>query len=410
MTRAPVAILFDADGVLQRPREGFADRLAARLDVEEPGQLLQEIFAAEVPALVGGIALREAIEPVLTRWGRAELVDDVLQVWFEIEVDAVVIAAVARLRAAGVRVSLATNQGSDRCAYMRRTLGYDGLFDDQYYSCELGLAKPDPAFFTTILGRLRLTPGEVLFIDDNEANVQAALSVGLRASLFPPHQSVALAGILEANGLVLPAPRAAIEENAMLDLKEELHRKLEAGRATLRAKLEGLGEYDLRRPMTPTGTNLLGLVKHLAGLEYLNFGEAFGRPAPERLSWVDDGSIWQGADMWARPEESSEYITGLYRRACAHADGVIAALGLDAPGLMAHWPEDRRNVTLGFLLVRMVSETAEHAGHADIVRELIDGRGGPDQDMLDEEGWRDHVAGVRAAAEAFLDPEGRSRP
>jgi hypothetical protein len=88
--------------------------------------------------------------------------------------------------------------------------------------------------------------------------------------------------------------------------------------------------------MTPTGTNLLGLVKHLAGLEYLYLGESFGYPAPETMSWIEDGSIWEGADMWAKPDESSEYMTGLYRRACAHADGVIAALDLEAPGSVAH--------------------------------------------------------------------------
>jgi hypothetical protein len=184
-------------------------------------------------------------------------------------------------------------------------------------------------------------------------------------------------------------------------LKEELHRKLQACRDVLLSKLEGLSEYDRRRPMTPTGTNLLGLVKHLAGVEYLYLGEAFGRPAPERMSWFDDGSIWQGADMWARPDESSEYIIGLYLRACAHADRVIAALDLEAPGSVAHWPADRRDTTLGVLLIRMVAETAQHAGHADIVRELIDGKGGPDQDAFDESAWREYVAQVRAAADAF---------
>ncbi|HEV2374868.1 MAG TPA: DinB family protein, partial [Streptosporangiaceae bacterium] len=178
----------------------------------------------------------------------------------------------------------------------------------------------------------------------------------------------------------------------MSDLKDELHRKLQASRATLLSKLDNLGEYDRRRPMTPTGTNLLGLVKHLAGLEYGYLGESFGRPAPETLSWVEDGSIWQGADMWATSGESSEYIIGLYRRACAHADDVIASLDLEAPGSVAHWPEDRRNTTLGVLLIRMVAETAQHAGHADIVRELIDGTGGPDQDALDEPTWREYVA------------------
>jgi len=187
----------------------------------------------------------------------------------------------------------------------------------------------------------------------------------------------------------------------VLDFKAELHRKLQASRAVLLSKLDDLSEYDRRRPLTPTGTNLLGLVKHLAGLEYLYLGECFGYPAPERMSWIDDGSIWQGADMWATPDESSEYITGLYRRACAHADGVVGALDLDAPGSVPHWPAGRRDTTLGVLLIRMVSETAQHAGQADIVRELIDGKGGPDQGDIDAATWRDYHAQIQAAADTF---------
>ena len=199
--------------------------------------------------------------------------------------------------------------------------------------------------------------------------------------------------------------------SAVSDLKAELHRKLQASRAVLLSKLENLSEYDRRRPMTPTGTNLLGLVKHLAGLEYGYLGEAFGCPALESMSWIEDGSIWQGADMWAKPDESSEYITGLYRRACAHADGVIGVLGLEASGSVAHWPEDRRDTTLGVLLLRMVAETAQHAGHADIVRELIDGRGGPDQDDIDEPTWREYITQVQTAASTFLTgPEVQPRP
>jgi Protein of unknown function (DUF664) len=192
------------------------------------------------------------------------------------------------------------------------------------------------------------------------------------------------------------------------DLKEELQRKLQASRTALLSRLDGLTEYDLRRPMTPTGTNLLGLVKHLAGLEYGYLGGSFGRPAPETLSWVEDGSIWQGADMWAEPGESSEYTTGLYRRACAHADQTIAALDLDSPGSVAHWPPDRRDTTLGVLLIRMVAETAQHAGHADIMRELIDGKGGPDHDAIDESSWQEYLAQVQAAADVFA--AGPARP
>ncbi|HSU36998.1 MAG TPA: DinB family protein [Propionibacteriaceae bacterium] len=186
----------------------------------------------------------------------------------------------------------------------------------------------------------------------------------------------------------------------MTDLKAELHRKLEAARTSLLAQVDGLSEYDRRRPMTPTGTNLLGLIKHLAGLEYLYLGESFGRPAPETMSWIEDGSIWDGADMWATAEESSDYLIALYQRAGRHSDQTIAELELDAPGVVPHWPEERRNTTLGVLLIRMVAETAQHAGHADIIRELIDGRGGPDHDLADADGWRTYLARVQTAADS----------
>jgi uncharacterized damage-inducible protein DinB len=179
-------------------------------------------------------------------------------------------------------------------------------------------------------------------------------------------------------------------------LKGELHRSLQATRQALLSRLEGLGEFDLRRPMTPTGTNLLGLVKHLADLEYIYLGASFGRPlAPWDESYPE-------ADMWARPEESSQSILGLYHRARAHADMTIAELELDAPGSVAHWDEADRQTTLGAMLVYMVWETAQHAGHADIIRELIDGTAGRDHDeVFSETGWLDYYAQIQAAANTF---------
>ena len=187
----------------------------------------------------------------------------------------------------------------------------------------------------------------------------------------------------------------------MADVKSELHRVLRISRASLLSKLEGLSEYDMRRPMTPTATNLLGLVKHLTGNEYAYLGESFGRPGPDTLPWVEDGSIWDGADMWATADESSEDLIALYRRACEHGDKTIAELDLDAPASVAHWPEERRNTTLGVLLIRMVSETAQHAGHADIIRELIDGRTN-DDDPTDAATWEKYRARVQVAANSFL--------
>jgi Protein of unknown function (DUF664) len=186
------------------------------------------------------------------------------------------------------------------------------------------------------------------------------------------------------------------------DLKKELHSKLQVARATMLAKLDGLSEYDMRRPMTPTGTNLLGLVKHLAGVEYVYLGDSMDRPPPETLSWEDDGSVWEGADMWVKADETSEYIVDLYRRACAHGDKTIEELDLDAPASVPHWPEERRATTLGVLLIRMVTETAQHAGHADIIRELIDGQAGNDANFADDVDWDDYVGKVQTAADAFV--------
>jgi uncharacterized damage-inducible protein DinB len=154
-----------------------------------------------------------------------------------------------------------------------------------------------------------------------------------------------------------------------------LHRYLRTGREALVWKLEGLSDHDARRPLTPTGTNLLGLVKHLAGVEAGYFGETFGRPFPEPLPWTAPDAE-PNADMWATAEQSQEDVVALYRRACAHADATIDALPLDAPGRVAWWPPDRAEVTLHGVLVLMIAETQRHAGHADIVRELVDGVAG----------------------------------
>lgn len=172
--------------------------------------------------------------------------------------------------------------------------------------------------------------------------------------------------------------------------KADLHLYLQAGREALLWKLDGLSEYDIRRPMVPTGTNLLGLVKHLAGCEVVYFGDTFGRPFDEALPWFEDGAE-PNAEMWATADESREQILELYHRAWAHSDATIDALALDAVGHVPWWPDDRREVTLHRILVHMIAETDRHAGHADIVRELIDGaaglRDGNDNMAPGDQGW-----------------------
>ncbi|MFI7131967.1 DinB family protein [Nonomuraea sp. NPDC050153] len=186
------------------------------------------------------------------------------------------------------------------------------------------------------------------------------------------------------------------------DPKADLHHYLRTARESLLWKLDGLSEYDVRRPLTPTGTNLLGLVKHLASVELGYFGETFGRPSDEPLPWFDEDAE-PNADMWATPDESREQMIALYHRAWAHADATIEALSLDATGHVAWWPADRNPVSLHRVLVHVTTETSRHAGHADIVRELIDGAAGRhSQDPLPNAGdaswWTDYLERLEQAA------------
>lgn len=194
------------------------------------------------------------------------------------------------------------------------------------------------------------------------------------------------------------------DRQAEQQAREVLHHYLREGREALLWKLDGLSEYDARRPLTATGTNLLGLVKHVASVSAEYFGIVFERPFPETLPWFTEGAE-DNADMWATADESREEIFGLYGRVWEHADATIQALTLDATGRVPWWPEERATVTLHQILVHMVAELHRHAGHADIVREQIDsaiGRGSGRSSLPDRDAawWTAYHARVEEAARA----------
>ncbi|MEK6342683.1 MAG: DinB family protein, partial [Curtobacterium sp.] len=165
------------------------------------------------------------------------------------------------------------------------------------------------------------------------------------------------------------APGTAVTDRPVTGSeKETLHRYLRKHRAALLAKVDGLAERQARWPLTPTGTNLLGLVKHVAGVQAGYLGEVFGRPLPDAPAWLDS---WEGDDMYATPDETMADVIAFHHRSAAHADATVAALDLDARGTVPWWPEDRREVTLHQVLVHLGYEVARHAGHADIVREML---------------------------------------
>ncbi len=187
-------------------------------------------------------------------------------------------------------------------------------------------------------------------------------------------------------------------------LAAHFQRYLQRARDGVVEALDGLSEYDVRRPLTPSGTNLLGLVKHLAGVELGYLGECVGRPSGVELPWDNEADYDAGADMYAAADESREWLLDLYRSAWAHSDESIRVLGLDAPATVSWWPEEHRETTLGRIVLHLVAETAQHAGHTDILRESIDGRGGRDHDEIgDQSWWLDYVARVETAAATHRD-------
>jgi putative hydrolase of the HAD superfamily len=178
---APVrALLMDADGVVQYPSPGWLKEMAR---LGGPG-FIPEAFRREATTLTGNVDLREELAGILERRGRTCTADDILAVWYRIEVDERMLILVDRVRAAGVVTALATNQQSYRGTYIKENLPYDQHFDHQFHSFEVGLAKPDPAYFAHIVETIGVEPAEAVFVDDVLANVRGAQAAGLSAVHF----------------------------------------------------------------------------------------------------------------------------------------------------------------------------------------------------------------------------------
>jgi Protein of unknown function (DUF664) len=191
---------------------------------------------------------------------------------------------------------------------------------------------------------------------------------------------------------------AAIDEFA----KEYLLGDLRHIREVMVSKLDGLSEYDVRRPLTSTATNLLRLIKHLSIWEAAYFGEVFGRPFPgDWRRWDDNENRLD--DMWVSADVSRAEIVDRYREAWKYSDATIAALNIDAPGHVPWWP--RPNVKLFNVMVHILTETSRHAGHADILREQLDRALGNNTANSAKQGkfaemWETHCQKVEQAAKA----------
>lgn len=188
------------------------------------------------------------------------------------------------------------------------------------------------------------------------------------------------------------------------DPKSTLIRYIDTRREALISKVEGLSERDARLPRTPTGTNLLGIIKHVTGVEAVYLGDTFGRPFPHSEELIA-GEVFDTdpqADWYATEDETLDGIIDLYRRVIAHGNETIAALPLDAIGHVPHWGDEE--VTLHQILVHLFADLAGHCGQADILREGADGAVGwrkPGDNIPSEYDWPAYVAKLTDLANRF---------
>lgn len=190
------------------------------------------------------------------------------------------------------------------------------------------------------------------------------------------------------------------------DPKAVLRHYLQESRNALVWKLEGVDERDARLPRTLSGNNLLGLLKHALNVEAGYFGPTFGRvfPTPEALVPMEAFDQDPQTDWYATEDESRDGLIDLYRRVWAFADQTIEQLPLDAPGRVPWWPRGRQDVTLQLVLVRVICHLSRHAGHADIMREQLDGATGlqpQNTNVAEDYDWPAYVAKLTTLANHF---------
>lgn len=201
------AVLFDADGVLQRATVDWRAALATFIGPSGSTEdFVLDLMKSEGPSLIGKGDFREALVEVLGRWGSSTPAEEVLDLWRQFEAEPEVVTLIQYLRTAGIQCHLATNQQAYRRTIMRDERHYGDWFDQTFYSCDLGVAKPDPEYFRTIIDAIDRPPSSVLFIDDNEANIAGAKSVGLHAEWYDLETGVdVLRELLRRYSLPIPA-------------------------------------------------------------------------------------------------------------------------------------------------------------------------------------------------------------
>ena len=199
------AILFDADGVLQKPSVDWwsaLGRLITHSGPQDVDAFVSDVFSAEEPSLTGTGDFGAELAVVLSRWGCPERLNDCLSIWTSTQTEAPILETVQSIRKRGVPCYVASNQQAHRAEYMSDRLGYKELFDGEFYSFSIGWRKPNPTYFQSILTQLNLPPDSVAFVDDRQDNVDSATALGMHSALFSLESGVDRLGeILRTWGL-----------------------------------------------------------------------------------------------------------------------------------------------------------------------------------------------------------------
>jgi putative hydrolase of the HAD superfamily len=196
-------VLLDADGVIQEPSREWLPRVESVCgDPARASEFLEKFYATEAMFMAGGEGVGSALEELLRAWNSPCSVGEAMQLWRCIAKNHEILEIVNTIRARGTSVALASNQQPERARYMSQDLEYDMAFDQCFYCCDLGYAKPDPEYFRSILKHSGVLEAEVLFLDDREVNVNAAKSLGIHAERFEISEGVGVfVDILERYGV-----------------------------------------------------------------------------------------------------------------------------------------------------------------------------------------------------------------
>jgi putative hydrolase of the HAD superfamily len=187
-----MVILFDADGVVIAPRKKFfTERLMETYGVSKE-QAMEFVHNILLPSMNGNADLRIELPKYLKAWGIDISIDEMLDFWWsgEKELNENVLQVITELKQKGIQTGLASDQERNRAEYIMKDLGLQDYFDITFFSCFIGYKKDEKESWEFVLTTFKeLNPHEIVFWDDDQKNVEIAISLGIDARYYQEFSS-----------------------------------------------------------------------------------------------------------------------------------------------------------------------------------------------------------------------------